>query len=30
MPGPTLCTLIERFQALLIENKVTAAVFAVI
>ena len=30
MPGPTLCALIERFQALLMENKVTAAVFAVI
>ena len=30
MPGPTLCALIERFQALLMENKVAAAVFAVI
>ena len=30
MPGPTLCALIERFQTLLMENKVTAAVFAVI
>jgi len=30
MPGPTLCALIERFQALLMENKLTAAVFAVI
>ena len=30
MPGPTLCALIERFQALLMENKVTAAVFVVI
>jgi hypothetical protein len=30
MPGPTLRALIERFQALLMENKVTAAVFAVI
>jgi hypothetical protein len=30
MPGPTLRALIERFQALLTENKVTAAVFAVI
>ncbi|MGB8364034.1 MAG: IS4 family transposase [Rhizomicrobium sp.] len=30
MPGPTLCALIERFHALLTENKITAAVFAVI
>jgi hypothetical protein len=30
MPGLTLCALIERFQVLLMENKVAAAVFAVI
>ena len=30
MPEQTLCALMERFQAMFMENKVTAAVFAVV
>ncbi len=30
MPEPTLCALMERFHALFLENKVTAAVFSVV
>ncbi len=30
MPEPTLCALMERFQALFMENKVAAAVFGVV